>query len=118
MNTIVILIIITFSAVGAQAQTAADIAVGKTKFQQLCSACHGATGKGDGPGAMGLTPKPRDLSDATFLKSKTDVQLEKVIKEGGPANGLSPLMPPWGAALNAQEMKGVIAYIRSLRGGQ
>ncbi|WP_312527818.1 c-type cytochrome [Paracoccus sp. (in: a-proteobacteria)] len=35
---------------------------GQADYQQYCSACHGATGKGDGPAAKDLTPKPADLT--------------------------------------------------------
>lgn len=62
-------------------------------FKTRCTTCHGATGKGDGPAAAGLNPKPRDMSDAAWQKSVTDEQIEKIIKSGGPAVGKSPLMP-------------------------
>lgn len=96
---------------------AADSAAGKAKFQQLCATCHGASGKGDGVAAMGLNPKPRTF-DAAFLKGRTDAQLEKVIKDGGTAVGLSPLMPPWGSQLTPTDIQNIIAFIRSLAGGK
>jgi mono/diheme cytochrome c family protein len=37
---------------------------GKKLFEQNCSQCHGTTGKGDGPAANTLNPRPRDFSDA------------------------------------------------------
>lgn len=62
-------------------------------FKSRCVTCHGAAGKGDGPASAALTPKPRDLGDAGWQKSVTDAHIEKIILSGGPAVGLSPLMP-------------------------
>jgi hypothetical protein len=55
--------------------------------------CHGPTGKGDGPAGAALSPKPRDLGDPAWQKSVTDEHIEKIILNGGPAVGKSPLMP-------------------------
>lgn len=63
-------------------------------FQARCVTCHGASGKGDGPGSAALNPKPRDYTSPEWQKSVTDEHIEKVIVGGGPAVGLSPLMPP------------------------
>jgi len=96
---------------------AADIAAGKVKFDQLCATCHGANGKGDGPASAALNPKPRNFADAALMSKKTDADLAKVIKNGGAANGLSPVMPAWGAALSDADIANVIAYIRSFSKG-
>ncbi len=66
----------------------------KQIFNVRCAVCHGATGKGDGPGAAALNPKPRDYSDAAWQASVTDEKLKKVIVEGGVAVGMSELMAP------------------------
>jgi mono/diheme cytochrome c family protein len=63
-------------------------------FQSRCVTCHGETGKGDGPGSAALNPKPRDYTSADWQKSVTDDHIKKIIVEGGPAVGLSALMPP------------------------
>jgi mono/diheme cytochrome c family protein len=65
----------------------------KQIYDTRCSACHGSSGKGDGPGAAALDPKPRNFADATWQAAVTDEQIAKVIKEGGPAVGKSPGMP-------------------------
>ena len=46
------------AASAAAAKEAASI------FASRCSLCHGMGGKGDGSGAAGLNPKPRDYTDA------------------------------------------------------
>lgn len=62
-------------------------------YQTRCIGCHGATGKGDGAMGAVLSPKPRDLSDPAWQKSTADAHIEKIILSGGPAVGMSPLMP-------------------------
>jgi mono/diheme cytochrome c family protein len=91
-----------------------DPKAGKAKYDLLCASCHGTTGKGDGPAAAALTPKPRSLADANYLKTLTDDHLFKVIKEGGTAVGKSPLMPAWGGQLKDQDIWNVVATIREL----
>lgn len=61
-------------------------------FKGRCATCHGESGKGDGPAAVALNPKPRDYSDAEWQKATTDELIKKAIVEGGPAVGKSPLM--------------------------
>jgi cytochrome c553 len=78
----------------AAAQGGTENAASKEIFTTRCAACHGTSGKGDGPGAVALNPKPRNYTDAAWQKSITDEQLAKVIVEGGAAVGKSPTMPP------------------------
>ena len=40
---------------------------GAPLYAQHCSVCHGATGAGDGPAGVGLTPPPANLRDAARL---------------------------------------------------
>ena len=56
--------------------------------------CHGSGGKGDGPTAATLNPRPRDLSSKDWQKSMSDGQIRTVILQGGVGLGKSPLMPP------------------------
>lgn len=93
---------------------AADLAKGKSTFTSFCASCHGPTGKGDGPAAAGLNPKPRDLSDPKVAGKLTDKYLTDIISKGGAALGKSGLMPPWGGSLKADDIKNVIAFINSL----
>ena len=83
-------------------------------FRVRCVTCHGATGKGDGPGSAALNPKPRDYTSAEWQKSVTDEHLAKIIVEGGAAVGLSPLMPPNpDLAGKPQVVDALVAVIRS-----
>jgi len=89
---------------------------GKAKYMEnmRCSACHGEMGKGDGPAAVALNPKPRNYTDCNEMGKRSDAGLFKVIKEGGPAVKLSPLMIAFGAQLNDKEIWDIVAFIRSI----
>ncbi len=94
---------------------AADADAGKATYDVLCSTCHGATGGGDGVAGASLTPKPADFTDAAFWAERTDEGITKLIVEGGMANGKSPLMPPFGASLDAAKTADVVAYLRTFK---
>jgi mono/diheme cytochrome c family protein len=91
-----------------------NVTKGKGFFDKNCASCHGAGGKGDSPAAAAFNPKPRDLTDKTYMAGLKDEQLVEIIKKGGGAVGKSPLMPPFGAALKDQDVQDVVAFIRSL----
>ena len=61
-------------------------------FRTRCSTCHGADGKGNGPAALTLNPKPRNYTDAAWQKSVTDDHIREIIVKGGAALGKSPNM--------------------------
>jgi mono/diheme cytochrome c family protein len=69
------------------------VAEAKQIFQDRCTVCHGATGKGDGEGSAALDPKPRDFTLAEWQASVTDEHLQKIIVYGGSAVGKAPTMP-------------------------
>ena len=59
------------------------IARGKAVYAQTCATCHGAEGKGDGPGATGLNPKPRNFTAAQGWKNGTKVEdIFRTLEEG------------------------------------
>jgi mono/diheme cytochrome c family protein len=93
-----------------------DAANGKTLYGQFCSVCHGATGKGDGPTAATMFPKPRDHTDRAYMATLSDELLYRTIRDGGNGVGKSPLMPAWGSALNDADIRDVIAHLRALSG--
>jgi mono/diheme cytochrome c family protein len=93
---------------------AADAEQGKKLYGQFCASCHGQSGKGDGPAAAALNPKPRDHTNKEYMSKMSDDDLLKVIKDGGASIGKSPLMPPWGASLKDDQIQDVIAYVRTL----
>jgi mono/diheme cytochrome c family protein len=83
-------------------------------FTNRCSLCHGMAGKGDGPAAAGLTPKPRNFGDATWQAQITDEQIERIIRGGGMAVGKSVSMPP-NPDLDEAVIRALRAKVRSLQ---
>ncbi|RFF33019.1 c-type cytochrome [Wenzhouxiangella sediminis] len=114
MRVLLTAVILAAGAAAAQPSLAADAAAGETKFKQLCATCHGPTGKGDGPASAALNPQPRDLSDAEWQNAVDDAHIRTVIKDGGAAVGLSPIMTAFGHSLNDEDLDNLVAYIRSL----
>lgn len=82
-----------------------------------CALCHGAGGKGDGPAAAPLNPKPRDMTDKKWQASVDDKHIELVIVKGGQAANLSPMMAA-NPDLEAKPevVKALCAKVRSLDG--
>jgi len=87
---------------------------GSALFRHYCAACHGDEGHGDGLNAYNLDPRPRDLADPAFQKSRSDDDLSALIRTGGGAAGLSTSMPPWGRTLGERRIRNLVAYLRSL----
>jgi len=83
-------------------------------FQELCSVCHGVGGKGDGPSAQGLEPKPADFTNCKTRAKDSDTVLFRIIKEGGQAAGRSTVMPSWKDSLSDQQIRELVKYIRGL----
>jgi mono/diheme cytochrome c family protein len=96
------------------AQSKGDAKAGKTKYDANCVGCHGATGKGDGPAAAALNPKPGDMTDGKAMKALSDKYLFDIIKDGGASQKKSPIMPAMGKKFNDQEISDIVAYVRSL----
>jgi mono/diheme cytochrome c family protein len=97
----------------ANQQGGDPIAAGKQIFQQICVACHGPEGKGDGPASASLNPKPRNLTDAEYMAPLNDRYLFEIVSRGGIAVGKSPMMPAQ-TSLAAPDINNVVAYVRTL----
>jgi len=91
-----------------------DPAKGKELFAKHCGGCHGPAGKGDGPAAAALNPKPNDLTNKAYMAGLKDQYLFDLIQKGGAAVGKSPLIPPFGSKMKDGEIRDVIGYLRSL----
>ena len=61
---------------------APDLARGATLYQAQCAACHGATGHGDGPAGLQLTPRPIDFTDQARADQRSVLSLYEVITQG------------------------------------
>lgn len=98
------------TAAAPQGQDAHDV------FQQRCVPCHGEHGKGDGPGAAALNPKPRNYTDVAWQNSVKDEDIKKTILYGGAAVGKSPNMPPNPDLDGKPELDGLVKVVREFKG--
>jgi mono/diheme cytochrome c family protein len=79
-------------------------------FANYCVTCHGINADGNGRAARLYDPRPANLR----VTDKNDAYLGLIVKMGGQAMGRSPFMPPWGAELTEEQMRDIVAYVRSL----
>lgn len=93
------------------------IAEGQRLYAANCANCHGNAAQGAVKAGFDISiiterggKQPSDLTDATWDHGSTDAEIFKVIKEGMP----SVMMPPFQASLTDNQIRNVIAYVRSL----
>ena len=97
------------SAYGVSQTTSQTIAAtpvqrGKESFRTLCAECHGEQGRGDGPSASGLTPRPTDLTTlARRNRGKFSAAHVKAIIKGDEfhVGHDTPRMGTWGVYFSA-----------------
>jgi mono/diheme cytochrome c family protein len=87
-----------------------SIAAGAELYRAQCISCHGVNGRGDGPVALTLNPRPADLSVHTVPGVHTDAQLYDWITHGFPGSA----MPAFGQILGDTERWHLVNYIRTL----
>jgi len=74
-------------------------------YKQKCATCHGADGKGDTP--AGKSMKARSFADPEVAEMSDD-ELAAAIEKG------KGKMPAYGKSMKPDEIKAMVAYIRSL----
>lgn len=95
----------------------ANASAGARVYAEHCAICHGPDGRGNGPAAPSLQPRPRDFSGGVFkLKSTSETQpptladVRATIQHGMPGSA----MPGWHDLLSDAEIDAVADYIRTL----
>jgi mono/diheme cytochrome c family protein len=84
---------------------------GAAVYGAQCTACHGEEGKGDGPAAAALTPRPLDLTRSEHLRTMSDEELLQVLSVGKGS------MPGFDKILTQQELTEVVAWLRAMDTG-
>ncbi len=77
-----------------------------------CATCHGANGRGSWR-ATAFLIRPRDLTDKKAMTQLADEYLFNLIKNGGATIG-RPGMPAFGYHLTDDEIRALVAYVRTL----
>jgi len=82
---------------------------GRDIYRARCSMCHGVEGRGDGPMAANLRPRPTNFADSTQWSARTDSAVADVIMRG------RRTMPAFGRMLTRVQVDSVVAHLRTLR---
>jgi mono/diheme cytochrome c family protein len=88
-----------------------DAANGEKLFVRYCAGCHGKDGRG---AAHTFMPHVGTLAKKDYIEFLPDSYLFTVIADGGAAVGKNAYMPAWKETLSEDEIKDVVAYIRTL----
>ena len=107
------LALILAPALISTAARADDLKAAASNYTESCAGCHGATGKGDGKKSAELKTKPADYTDCSKMSKLTDDYLFGVIKGGGKSVGKSKDMADFGKAFDDDEIRGLVAYVRT-----
>ena len=81
---VAIILAATLSAAAPPRLTPAMKKAGKAVYEATCAACHGASGKGDGPVAFAVKPPPRNLVSDPFKAGDTVEQIYATVTKGLP----------------------------------
>lgn len=87
-----------------------DAVKGKAAFAINCSPCHGPGGVGDGPAAVALNPKPRNLTKDPLKAGDKEDQILATITKGLPGTAMAGF-----AHLPEDTRKDLTAFVLTLR---
>jgi mono/diheme cytochrome c family protein len=89
---------------GLSGLAAADqLATGQSLYDAKCQICHGADGRGDGPAAAALNPKPADFTNPSFWQNNAVAKISRTVTKG------KGLMPAFN--LDEDEIKAITDYL-------
>ena len=90
---------------------------GQRLYVRWCATCHGPDGRGNGPAAPSLIPRPRDFTLGLFKykstppdQPPTDDDLARVVADGLAASA----MPYFRDLLTAEEIRAVVGHVKTL----
>jgi mono/diheme cytochrome c family protein len=79
---------------------------GAARFQSVCASCHGAGGRGGGPGST--------LDSQQFLTTVDDAAMTKLIENGG-GFGMPAYAHLGSSSLTGAQIGEIVVYLRSLQ---
>lgn len=95
------------------AETSAAPVSGQAVYSANCATCHGESGRGNGPAAIGLEPPPADLTDGTWVTGDGSIEaIVNTIENGSPGTA----MIAWEGTLTEAQIESVARYVKSLSG--
>lgn len=89
---------------------------GAELYAKWCAGCHGEEGRGDGPAADRMLPRPRDFTRALYQvrttpsgSLPTDDDLMRIIDRGMPGTA----MPGWQKKFSPEERREILQHLKS-----
>lgn len=79
-------------------------------YANYCVTCHGMNADGNGRAARLYEPRPANLR----ASDKNDAYMTMIVRRGGEKLGRSEKMPPWGEELTDEQVRDVVAFVRSI----
>lgn len=86
-----------------------DLTLGAKFYQSNCVACHGNSGRGDGPAGVSLDPKPANFHDPDLVWNSAPYKFYNTIRLGVPGTGMAPF-----TNLSDHEVWSIAFYLKSL----
>lgn len=90
-----------------------DLKAAASNYSVSCQDCHGKEGRGDGPKAADLKTAPANYTDCAAMAKLSDDYLFNIIRNGGKSMGKSKDMADFTMAYDDNEIRGLVAYVRS-----
>lgn len=87
---------------------------GRQLFVAACANCHGDDGRGATRTQVGFPEALPDFSDCSYASRENAQDWAAIVHEGGPVRAFTHRMPSFGAALTAEQIARVVAYVRSI----
>ena len=92
-----------------------DAKRGAALHKERCAECHGLDGKAQVI-VLHMDTPPHDQTDAAYMRTLPDAFLYLAVCRGGAAVGRSVVMPQWGDLLSDQDIRDLVAWIRTFSG--
>jgi mono/diheme cytochrome c family protein len=89
------------------AELSGDATNGEIYYMQNCTACHGAEGKGDGPRAYFIFPRPRNFQHPASKARFNRPELFSAIQKGVAGRE----MPAWEKVMSDQQIADITEYV-------
>lgn len=92
---------------GDDSPAGANSRAAQALWDSRCATCHGAEGRGNGPGKPPVAQVP-DLTAPAYATKHSDAELHAIIKQG------RGMMPAFGAELTDLGIDAMVAHVRTL----
>lgn len=113
MNAPLLLAPLLLGAASLCAAQQPDLAESKRTYDQMCAGCHGYKGDGGEGHRGGFSPHIGTLADKEYMAGVPDDYLFLIIKKGGAYMGKMATMPAWEKRLSDEQIRGIVAHIRT-----